>query len=158
MTSVTEHTDHANHPDYADHSAIGLLVSRFFRSLDVREIDEEWAREYFTEDVRERTPIGDNEGRNAVLRHTVEALGRFARTQHIATDVMSEVAEGGAVAAVSWNALMTHVHHDGTLFTVGGHCRAEVRRTPEGWRFRDTAIEVVWTRGKPPADVGGQAE
>ncbi|MFF8026319.1 hypothetical protein ACFZDJ_35545 [Streptomyces sp. NPDC007896] len=33
---------------------------------DVREIDEEWAREYFTQDVRERTPIGAGEARNAV--------------------------------------------------------------------------------------------
>ncbi|MFJ8020671.1 nuclear transport factor 2 family protein [Streptomyces sp. NPDC096311] len=145
-------------PVRSAHAAISLLVSRFFRSLDVREFDEAWAREYFTEDVRERTPVGAAEGRDAVLRHTVEALGSFARTQHIATDVMSEVAQGGAAAVASWNALMTHVHHDGTLFTVGGHFRAELRRTPDGWRFCDTAVEAIWTRGNPPADVGGQAE
>jgi hypothetical protein len=157
MTTETVRSDHHHHHHH-HHLAIYTLVSRFFRSLDVGKIDAAWAREYFTEDVRERTPIGDSEGRDAVLRHTVEALGRFARTQHMATDVVSEVAEGGAAAVVSWNALMTHVHHDGTAFTVGGHCRAELRRTPDGWRFRDTAVEVIWTQGKPPVGAGGQAE
>ncbi len=57
-----------------------------------------------------------------MLRHTVEALGQFARTQHMATDVVSEVTEGGAAAVVSCNTLMTHVHHDG-IFTVGGRSR-----------------------------------
>ena len=50
----------------------------------------------------------------------------------------------------SWNALMTHVHASEELFTVGGVWRAEVRRTPDGWRFSRVTVEPVWTSGEPP--------
>lgn len=143
-----------------DHDALSLLVSRFFRSLDERKFDDEWASAYFTDDIHGESPLGAGVGREALLRHTAEAIERFARTQHIATDVVSETAADEATATVSWNALMTHVHHDATLedrgpdanplFTVGGYYRAEARRTPDGWRFCRMAVEALWTQGEPP--------
>ncbi|WP_406170677.1 nuclear transport factor 2 family protein [Streptomyces sp. NBC_00996] len=152
---------------HTDHDVISLFVSRFFRSLDERKFDDDWARAYFTDDVRGVSPLGVTEGRKALAEGTAEALGRYARTQHIATDVVTDVvtaSEGltadGATLTVSWNALMTHVHLDTTLndrgpdadplFTVGGYYRAELRRTPLGRRFSRMAIEAIWTRGEPP--------
>ncbi|MFF1682125.1 MULTISPECIES: nuclear transport factor 2 family protein [unclassified Streptomyces] len=151
-----------------DHDALSLLVSRFFRSLDERKFDDEWARAYFTDDVQTQSPIGAGDGRGALAGHTAEAIERYARTQHIATDVVSETAADGATATVSWNALMTHVHHDATLkdrgpdanplFTVGGYYRGELRRTPDGWRFCRMAVEALWTQGEPPVLGPVQAE
>lgn len=107
---------------HTDHDVISLFVSRFFRSLDERKFDDDWARAYFTDDVRGVSPLGVTEGRKALAEGTAEALGRYARTQHIATDVVTDVvtaSEGltadGATLTVSWNALMTHVHLDTTL-------------------------------------------
>jgi hypothetical protein len=67
----------------------------------------------------------------------------------------------------SWNALMTHVHHDATLqqrgadadplFTVGGRFEAELRRTPNGWRFSRVAVRPIWTKGQPPLGVGAES-
>ncbi|GHF67327.1 hypothetical protein GCM10010218_56010 [Streptomyces mashuensis] len=143
-----------------DHAALTTLVNRFFRSLDERRIDEEWARTYLTDDVRTVTPIGTTEGAAATVRHTATALGRFARTQHVATGVLVDGDPATGHATVSWNAVMTHVHHDATLrqrgagatplFTVGAHYETDVVRTPAGWRFHEMRIEPVWTTGEPP--------
>ncbi|MEU9363429.1 nuclear transport factor 2 family protein [Streptomyces avermitilis] len=148
---------------YTDRDVIGLLVSRFFRSLDQRHerpLDEEWVRAFATDDVRSETPVGSTEGAGPLLRHTTEALDRFARTQHLSSDLLIDVEPGASTATASWNALMTHVHLDSTLgdrgpdadplFTVGALYRAELLRTPAGWRFRRVGIDVLWTRGTPP--------
>ncbi|MEV4329163.1 nuclear transport factor 2 family protein [Streptomyces sp. NPDC049597] len=142
-----------------DHHDISTLVSRLFRALDAREFTDGWADGCFTSDVRTTTPVGDAEGADAV-RHAEVAVGRFARTQHIACDVLVDVAGDGETATASWNALMVHVHHDSTLrergeganplFTVGGVHEAELRRTSGGWRISRMDVRAVWTTGEPP--------
>ncbi|MFI9613561.1 nuclear transport factor 2 family protein [Streptomyces sp. NPDC052023] len=77
-----------------------------------------------------------------------ESVERFARTQHTASGILIDIE--GERAGVSWNAHMTHVHDDETLFTVGGRFDAEVRYTPDGWRFTRMAVRPVWTQGRPP--------
>ncbi|MEU7135059.1 nuclear transport factor 2 family protein [Streptomyces sp. NPDC046261] len=143
-----------------DHTEITALISRFFRALDQRGFEGDWARAYVTDDVRAETPIGTSEGLDAVREHTEEALGRFARTQHITTDVLVDVDAASGRATASWNALMTHVHHTSTLqalgegtdplFTVGGLWEADLRRTPDGWRFCRTSVQALWATGEPP--------
>ncbi|MFF8843915.1 nuclear transport factor 2 family protein [Streptomyces sp. NPDC015127] len=142
-----------------DHHDISTLVSRFFRALDAREFADGWGGGFFTDDVRTTTPVGDAEGADAV-RHTEVAIGRFARTQHMASDVLVDVGGDEETATASWNALMVHVHHDSTLrergegadplFTVGGVYDAELLRTPGGWRISRMDVRAVWTTGEPP--------
>ncbi|MGW8379759.1 nuclear transport factor 2 family protein [Streptomyces sp. ODS28] len=151
---------------YADHFEIDALVHRFFRALDERKFEEGWARAYFTEDVRAETPIGTVRGEEAV-RHSEEAVGRFERTQHLASGVLAEAEPGARTATASWNALMAHVHREETLaargpgaepvFTVGGLCEAELRRTEAGWRISRLAIRALWTTGRPPVLPEGVA-
>jgi hypothetical protein len=127
-----------------DHTEISMLINRFFRALDERNFEGDWARGYFTDDVRTVTPIGSSDGIEA-MEHTSEALKRYARTQHIASDVLVDVEAVSGTARASWNALMTHVHHDATLrqrgkdanplFTVGGRYEAELRRVQGDWRI-----------------------
>ncbi|MFD9321487.1 nuclear transport factor 2 family protein [Streptomyces sp. NPDC060053] len=142
-----------------DHTEISMLVSRFFRAVDERKFDGERARGYVTDDVRTVTPMGAADGVEA-MAHAKEALERYARTQHIASDVLVDVEAASGRATASWNALMTHVHHDATLqqrgegadplFTVGGRWEAELRRVPEGWRFDYLSVRAIWTTGRPP--------
>ncbi|RMI41631.1 nuclear transport factor 2 family protein [Streptomyces triticirhizae] len=143
-----------------DQRAVIDAVSRMFRSFDTHDHSEETATRFLTEDVRVTTPVGTAEGLAEVTRLNAEALGRFAGTQHQATDVLVELAPNGETAVADWNALMTHVHHDSTLrqrgpgadplFVVGGRWHGELIRTPHGWRFRALTVERVWSRGEPP--------
>ena len=145
MTSQTDHFD------------INTLVSRFFRALDAREFKDGWAREFLTDDVRTETPLGTTRG-SAVVGEAEVSVERYARTQHISSDLLVDTA--GDRAQASWNALMTHVHHDTTLerlgenvpplFTVGGRYDAELRRTPDGWRIAHMTVHAIWTDGHPP--------
>ncbi|WP_299527548.1 nuclear transport factor 2 family protein [uncultured Streptomyces sp.] len=147
MTSQTEQFD------------IGTLVSRFFRALDERDFRGDWALGYVTDDVRIVTPLGTAEGIGA-MDAAQESVERYARTQHIASDVIVDVAASSETAQASWNALMTHVHHDETLqqfgkdasplFTVGGRYEAELQRRPEGWRISHMTVRAIWTTGHPP--------
>jgi len=140
-----------------EHSDIATLISRLFRTLDEREFAEGWHRDFLTDDVRMITPIGTAEG-DAAVRDTVDAVERFDRTQHLATDVLIDV--DGDAATASWNALMVHVHRQSTLdrrgpdanpvFTVGGTYDADLRRTANGWRFNRMSIRAIWTTGRPP--------
>ncbi|GAB3580093.1 hypothetical protein GCM10027445_49790 [Amycolatopsis endophytica] len=140
-----------------EHIEISALVSRLFRALDERKFDGDWHRDYFTDEVRMVTPLGVSEGAEAV-RHTADSVGRFVRTQHLATDLLTDI--DGNAATASWNALMVHVHREATLerrgadanpvFTVGGHYDADLRRTPDGWRFDRMSIRAIWTTGQPP--------
>lgn len=142
-----------------DHTGISMLISRFFRVLDERKFEGDGARSYFTDDVRTVTPVGASDGIEA-MEHTSEALERYARTQHIASDVLVDVEAAPGRARASWNALMTHVHHDTTLqprgedanplFTVGGYYEAERRRMREGWRISRMSVRAIWTTGEPP--------
>ncbi|MFC3577690.1 nuclear transport factor 2 family protein [Streptomyces yaanensis] len=133
----------------SDRTAIHTLVHRLFRALDAREFAPGWMNDFGTADARMETPLGTTEGAEAV-RAAEEALGRYDRTQHIASGILLDVDAGTGRGTASWNALMTHVHHDGTLFTVGGHYEADLRRTPDGWRFSRVAVRAVWTQGRPP--------
>ena len=139
-----------------DRTEITALVDRFFRALDAREFTPGWADGFLTPDARMKTPLGTAEGAAAV-RATEEALGRYDRTQHLASGVIADTDEGmdgaAGTARASWNALMVHVHHDATLFQVGGVFEAELTRTGDGWRFARPAVRAGGAPGRPPAEV-----
>ncbi|MFG2736783.1 nuclear transport factor 2 family protein [Streptomyces harbinensis] len=139
-----------------DHHAIATLISRYFLALDRRTFDDdpEWSRPFHTDDIQALAPIGTVRGHRAVTRQTEQAIRRYARTQHCATDLLTTTDPLTGHATATWNALMTHVHHDPAhgVFTVGGRCEAELVRTgpDDGWRFSRIDIEAVWTTGRPP--------
>ncbi|MFI9203541.1 nuclear transport factor 2 family protein [Streptomyces sp. NPDC053048] len=156
MTTPTDHIAISTHVS----THVSALISGLFLELDKREFAPDWARSYFTDDTRMVTPIGIVEGIEAVRQHTEEAIGRFARTQHTASDVLVRHDATTGRTTVSWNALMTHVHLDSTLqargadanplFTVGGRYEAELIDTPDGRRLRHVTVDAIWTTGEPP--------
>ncbi|MEV7288165.1 nuclear transport factor 2 family protein [Streptomyces sp. NPDC093252] len=132
---------------------VPTLVHRLFRALDARDFDAGGAMAgLVTPDVRMETPVGAGEGADEATRGAVEALAPFVATQHIASGILVDGHDPGAGSArASWNALMTHVYADGTLFTVGGLFDADLRWTPDdGWRFSRVAVRPLWTQGTPP--------
>ncbi|WP_405759291.1 nuclear transport factor 2 family protein [Streptomyces sp. NBC_01420] len=157
MNRTSTTTDPQDHFEVT--ALIAALISGFFRALDERRFDDGWADAYFTDDLRATTPLGVAEGAEAV-RHMEEAVGRFAATLHLSSDVLVRTEPGARTADVSWNAHMTHVHRDSTLrtrgegaeplFTVGGVYEARLRRTDSGWRISRMAVRAVWTTGQPP--------
>ncbi|MFF7341117.1 nuclear transport factor 2 family protein [Streptomyces sp. NPDC008163] len=146
-------------PDPQDHAEIAALISGLFRALDDRHFEEGWADAYFTDDLHVTTPVGEADGAEAI-RLAQEAVGRFAATLHISSDILVHTAPDARTADVRWNAHMTHVHRDTTLrargaganplFTVGGVYEGRLRRTERGWRFSGMAVRAVWTTGEPP--------
>ncbi|MEU9336803.1 nuclear transport factor 2 family protein [Streptomyces sp. NPDC048290] len=134
-----------------DTSPVPDLVHRLFRALDARELEAGHMGRFVTEDVRMETPVGAGQGAEEARRGALEALAPFVRTQHIASGVLVDGHDPGAGSArASWNALMTHVYADGTVFTVGGLWDADLRWSPDGWRFSRIAVKPVWTQGTPP--------
>ncbi|MFJ5773492.1 nuclear transport factor 2 family protein [Streptomyces sp. NPDC093094] len=132
------------------HTEIETLVHRMFRVLDTRPFTPGLMRAYVTADARMETPLGVSTG-EAAVRNSEVALGRYVRTQHIASGILTEV--DGDRATASWNALMTHVHADESVFMVGGRWEGDLRRTEDGWRFGRLAVQAVWTQGQPPVGV-----
>ncbi|MEW2126677.1 nuclear transport factor 2 family protein [Streptomyces sp. NPDC007259] len=142
-----------------DHFEISTLIGGIFRTLDERRFEEGWADAYYTDDLHVTTPLGVAEGAEA-LRQVEEAIGRYAATLHLSSDVLVHAEPGARTAEVSWNAHMTHVHHDSTLrargeganplFTVGGVYEGRFLRTDGGWRISRMTVRAVWTTGEPP--------
>ncbi|MET8832069.1 nuclear transport factor 2 family protein [Streptomyces sp. NPDC004610] len=132
---------------------VPTLVHRLFRALDARDFGAGGTMAgLVTPDVRMETPVGAGEGAEEATRGAVAALAPFAATQHIASGILVDGHDPGAGSArASWNALMTHIYADGTLFTVGGLFDADLRWTPDdGWRFSRVAVRPLWTQGTPP--------
>lgn len=136
-------------PNPQDHAEIAAVISGFFRALDERRFEEGWADAYFTDDLHVTSPVGEATGTEAI-RLAEESVGRFAATLHISSDVLIHTAPDAHPADVTWNAHMTHVHRDSTLFTVGGVYDARFRRTDGGWRVSRMGVRAVWTTGEPP--------
>jgi hypothetical protein len=140
-----------------DASAITVLISRFFRTLNERRFEGDWGKEYFTDDVKAESPHGTAVGTEAV-RQSQQAVEDWAVIQYMNTDILVDVDTDSATA--SWNSLMTHIHHESTLkklgegldplFTVGGVWDVDLRRTADGWRFSRTSVRPIWMSGTAP--------
>ncbi|MFB8212711.1 nuclear transport factor 2 family protein [Streptomyces sp. NPDC056010] len=102
------------------------------------------------------SPVGEATGTEAI-RLAEEAVNRFAATLHISSDVLIHTAPDAHTAEVTWNAHMTHVHLDSTLFTVGCVYDARFRRTDGAWRVSRMGVRAVWSTGEPPV-VGASVE
>lgn len=127
------------------------LVDRFHHSLDERVLDEAWARDFLTDDVRFVMPVGTDNGRADVLAQTRRSVLQFARTVHFGTNLL--VGVDGDSATVRWNALCTHVPpepREADLFVSAGVFSGRVVRDVTTWRFAELTFDVTWTQGRPP--------
>ncbi len=126
-------------------------IDRSLRALDERDFAE--MRRYYTDDVVADYPIGRAEGLERVLEQTRAGVLRYERTQHLGLNYLVDVGPDGRGATVGWNQICHHVHPEGDVFTVGARCRAELVPTSVGWQVNNTAMQVIWTTGRPPTLV-----
>jgi SnoaL-like domain len=131
-------------------SQIAELVDRYLCSLDERKFDEDWAREFFTEDAVVEFPIGNAKGIDEILPNTRLGVLHFAHTQHLGMNYLVAVGHRGDGASARWNQVNHHVHHEGDLFSTGTWSDADFVHTPAGWRIARTTMHVTWTFGRPP--------
>jgi len=131
-------------------SEIVDLVDRYLRSLDERKLDNDWAREFFTEDAVAAFPIGNAEGIGEIVSCTRLGVLRFARTQHLGLNYLVDASLRGDGASARWNQVNHHVHPDGDLFSTGTWSEADFVRAPAGWRIARAAMHVTWTSGRAP--------
>ncbi|MFC8824432.1 nuclear transport factor 2 family protein [Streptomyces sp. NPDC057137] len=142
----------------ADRSAIGRLLSGYFRALDSKRLDTAWAEATFTADAELNFPPDRvAEGRAAVLELTRQIASWWKATLHLTTDHLVET--DGDTASLHANLSVTHIHFDDdprpevTNFVLGGVCDLACVRTPRGWRIARFTLREVWSLGDPPAVV-----
>ncbi|MEU5306664.1 nuclear transport factor 2 family protein [Streptomyces noursei] len=75
-------------------------------------------------------------------------LSGLASTQHLITNHLVRISGDTAVATADFQA--THLLPNalgGPLWTLGGHYRFTLRRTPAGWRIDGLTMTADWAKG-----------
>src|SRR5262249_27972198 len=137
MSDLQELTDRADLND---------LLARQGRWLDEQRFDE--SESIFTDDVTVSTPGGQASGLPAVVDQARRNHTRYARTQHVTSNVSVDLT--GDHATVGANLIATLVQDDSTgepTLTLGERYHFDAVRTPQGWRFRRVEITPVWRVG-----------
>lgn len=134
----------------ADRVEITDLFTRFSLLLDDKRWDD--AGDTFTENVTVHSPNGGSlTGLDNVIAFMRKSEVDGENTQHITTDVLVDV--DGDQASVAANSLVyffraNHAPH----MNSGLRLTCEAVRTPDGWRFREWRIAVLWIRGARAQD------
>lgn len=131
-------------------SEIADFVDRYLCSLDERKFDNDWAREFFSEDAVVEFPIGNAAGIDEIVANTRRGVLRYDRTQHIGMNYLVDASHHGRGASARWNQVNHHVHPEGDLFISGTWSEADFVHIPAGWRFAHTTMHVTWTSGRAP--------
>jgi len=72
----------------------------------------------------------------------------LAATQHTMTNPLVQIDGDRAVCSMYMQAAHALDHgNDDAWFTIGGHYRDTLLRTPEGWRIDGVTLTVLWRRG-----------
>jgi hypothetical protein len=135
----------------ADALTLYQLVSHLGCTLDEKRPED--LRRVFTKDIRFHFGERLVEGVDEVVKRGEMLAGRFARIQHVITNII--VAVNGDAATVRANLVATHVYSadlPGQHYDSGGVYRFECARTASGWRIARASLQNVWTNGSwdPP--------
>mgnify|MGYP001424817169 CR=1 FL=1 len=136
-----------------DRAEISDLVSRLGLLLDEKRFDD--IRSVVTDDVVADFPsyaaAGQLRGSDDLAAHGLKSQGRFARAQHVMTNVLIDL--DGDRASVRANLIATHVHQadeSSSHYDIGEYYRLEVVRTPAGWRISRLNPNAIWSAGTRP--------
>ncbi|GAA2752385.1 nuclear transport factor 2 family protein [Kitasatospora cinereorecta] len=141
-----------NAADLTDRLAITDVCTRMCWHTDKRE----WERlrsDVFAEKVRVDYTILDGGapaelGVGELIGAWRTLLSRLDSTQHLLTNHLVAVDRDTAVATADFQA--THLLANalgGPLWTLGGHYRFALRRTPAGWRIDGLTMTTAWADG-----------
>lgn len=138
----------------SDRAELTDLVSRQGRWLDERLFDDSAA--VFTNDATARTPGGEAAGIEALTAQARRNHTRFARTQHLTSNILIDL--DGDRATVGANLLVHFTGDEATaepVLSMGERYRFEAVRTPAGWRFSRVEVTPVWRSGSLPQQAAG---
>ncbi|MCW2861824.1 MAG: hypothetical protein JWP48_3532 [Actinoallomurus sp.] len=127
----------------ADRAELTDLLARQGLWLDERRFDE--TASIFTEDATVDTRGGRAEGRQALAEQAHRNHARFARTQHVTSNVLIDVA--GDRATVRANLIATFVRDAAEPvpdLAIGERYHFDAVRTADGWRFSRVQVTPVW--------------
>jgi hypothetical protein len=131
----------------ADRAEISQLLLTFVNSLDARD----WGAYAGTFTVDGVFEIMGNQrvGRAEIAAGPARDLGGFARTQHLSSNHVIELAQDTATARHYLFAVhVPDADRPAEHADIGGQYTCQCVRTPEGWRFQSVALEIWWTAGE----------
>jgi uncharacterized protein (TIGR02246 family) len=129
-----------------DEREIRGLISAFGAALD---------RKDWTAYAETFAPDGEFEimgqrrvGREQIAAGPARDLAKFARLQHFVANQVVDL--HGDEASGQWYLFAVHVpdgEHPERHADIGGRYRFRCRRMPDGWRFGEVRLEVLWSGG-----------
>jgi len=124
------------------------LINRVAAALDSRD----WSslRTCFAPDAVETFSNGRAEGHDAIVSFCAQALGRLDVTQHLVSNIRTEVSGRAASARSYFQA--QHVRRSapgGDTFTIGGTYEDRLVRVGDEWRIAGRTLLRTWTAGNP---------
>jgi 3-phenylpropionate/cinnamic acid dioxygenase small subunit len=133
-----------------DQREIEALLSRYASALDAR--DWERLESCFTETAVADYGglLGRREGAGSIVAACRSVLEPLDASQHLIGTI--EIQLGGDEARSQCAFQAQHVRRrveGGANFTVGGHYRDELVRTPAGWRIHRRELVATWHDGNP---------
>ncbi|MFI1920068.1 nuclear transport factor 2 family protein [Nocardia sp. NPDC020380] len=153
MAQTTENIESDEIRRWIDHAEITELINRYAKVFDERTFTAALPT-LFIDDVHVELPPGDHRGIVDMDQFHAQVRAPFGCTQHILTNVLTEVDLTRAVFRA--NTYVTHVvlpatgsSHDepDNLFVAGGILSGTTVRTAQGWRFQNVVLDVVWRSG-----------
>ncbi|UCM87073.1 nuclear transport factor 2 family protein [Streptomyces marincola] len=134
-----------------DRADVAALCDRYVGYLDHGRDHDDWFGSVFTEDARLTFPFGEYEGFAGLAAFQDMARTTFERTHHIGGT--NDIDIDNDRARVRGIVLAVHLRRGDepdSHFQIGGHYRADVVRTPAGWRLSGFFFDLVWRAGEPP--------
>lgn len=136
-----------------DHHAISQTLFRFARGLDTKDFASYAAT--FAPDAVVHFPHTTVRGREEIERVVSGDLGRQAATQHVITNIQTDVR--GDIATATSAFLAFHLldadrpadHWDG-----GGWYESTLARSGEEWLIVEHRLHIMWRSGGGPARIG----
>jgi hypothetical protein len=151
MTTTATETGTRLH-ELADRADLTDLLARQGLWLDERRFDDAGdTAAVFTEDATVETPGGRAEGRQALAAQARRNHERYARAQHVTSNVLIDLA--GDRAVLRANLVATLVRDAATpepTLMLGERYRSEAVRTAQGWRFSRVEVTPLWRSGELP--------
>ena len=155
MSETTQHL--------TDGDAIARLVYRLGVALDEGRFED--LRSIFTPDASASTPGGTASGIDAVVAQAARNHTPDTVTQHVISNVLTDVDRSGSSATVRANLVVVFAGVSGdeaetqaggpplarpATFTLGETYRFTAARTPEGWRLSRVETTPLWSTGTRP--------
>ena len=149
--------------DLVDRDSIARLVYRLGVALDEGRFED--LRTIFTPDASASTSGGTASGIDAVVAQAARNHTPDRRTQHVVTNILTDLDEPGSAATVRANLVVTSAPASvptadpaaeqpaiapTATFTLGEIYRFTAARTASGWRLSSVETIPLWSLGTPP--------